>query len=74
MKKKSIKNQLIRLKEEGYIIRAIYLGDIKYITMPVFELDYETMVFFMLEDSDFRYPLKVIKADKNWRVFKVKNS
>lgn len=52
-------------------IRAIYIGDVRFDSCPVFELNTETNQFVMLSDNDFRYDDLAVYDDKDFLVFEV---
>lgn len=45
-------------------VRAIYLGDARYDTMPVFEL--RGNKFVCLTDNELQYDIDLVLADKMW--------
>lgn len=55
-------------------IRAIYIGDVRFDTCPVFELNQKTGWFEMLEDRSFRYEKDVVDNDDEFLVFCVNNN
>ena len=70
MDKAKVKGMLKEWADEGVEVRAIYTGDIAYKSVPVFKLNFDTLVFEMVEDKDFQYDLDVILEDnEKWLVF-----
>lgn len=52
-------------------IRAIYIGDVRFDSCPVFELNTETNQFVMISDSEFIYDDLTVYDDKDFLVFEV---
>jgi hypothetical protein len=52
-------------------IRAIYIWDVRFPDVPVFELDAETQKFEMVGDPEFSYDIRTVVADDNWIIFSV---
>ena len=53
------------------VIRAIYIGDIRFDDCPVFERDEEDGYFKILGDPDFRYTKEEVESDKSFIRFLV---
>ena len=51
--------------------RAIYLYDIEYQKMPIFKYCPKTKNFYMVEDSEFCYPLERVLKDKDFLIFEI---
>lgn len=52
-------------------IRAIYIGDIRFDTCSVFELNKETNYFVMIVDEEFKYKKEDVEEDKDFLIFEV---
>lgn len=52
-------------------IRAIYIGDVRFDSCPVFELNTETHQFVMISDNEFTYDDLTVYDDKDFLVFEV---
>lgn len=59
------------LEKKDLKIRAIYIGDVRFNSCPVFELNTETNQFVMLSDNDFRYDDLAVYDDKDFLIFEV---
>lgn len=57
--------------KENMKIRAIYAGDVRFDTCPVFELNVETHKFVMVSDPEFQYEDLDVYADEDFLIFKV---
>jgi len=62
--------EIMSLKLET-IKRAIYIGDVRFNECNVFELNYDTNNYEMLNDKEFRYTKEVVENDNEWLVFEV---
>jgi hypothetical protein len=51
------------------ITRAIYLPDIRYNTMLIFELKEDK--FICVTDSGFFYPVETVLSDSDWMVVSI---
>ncbi len=52
-------------------IRALYIGDVRFNSCPVFELNLKTMNFEMLSDPTFAYSIDIILYDSDFILFTV---
>lgn len=50
--------------------RAVYIGDVKFMSCPVFELT-DSGWYEMLEYDEFRYEKSAVENDTNWLIFEV---
>lgn len=53
--------------------RAIYIGDVRYNQCPVFELNYKTNCFEMINDKEIRYEKECVEEDDDFLIFEVIN-
>lgn len=51
------------------MIRAIYIGDVRYNQINVFEYNPKTKEFHMINDKSFSYPFECVMEGKNWLVY-----
>ena len=51
------------------MIRAIYIGDVRFNECNVFEYNGETKMFHMINDKEISYPFEVVMSDKDFIVF-----
>lgn len=52
-------------------LRAIYIGDLRFLECPVFEYNEEKEVFEMIVDRESAYPKDFVAADDDFLVFLV---
>ncbi|MEN2766089.1 hypothetical protein [Ornithinibacillus xuwenensis] len=51
------------------MIRAIYIGDVRYNECNVFEYDNQTKMFQMINDKDIAYSFEVVMEDEDFIIF-----
>lgn len=52
-------------------IRAIFIGDVRFVQCPVFELNNETNFFEMLIDKEMKYEKEVVEEDDDFLIFEI---
>ena len=54
-------------------LRAIYIGDVRFDTCPVFELNHRTDNFEMLKDTEFAYSREAVYSDPDFILFEIED-
>jgi len=52
-------------------MRAIFIGDVRFVQCPVFELNTKTNYFEMLIDKEVRYEKEVVEEDDDFLIFEI---
>ena len=65
-----VRSFIIRMKK----LRAIYKGDVRFDSCPVFELNHRTDNFEMLKDKECFYSREAVYSDPDFILFEIEDN